>query len=140
MREPAPNLPRADGLIMAHPTGVRGPVFNREPVHREGLGTALVILAAWGLLVLASTLHESDFLSHETLLSVTFTMAVVGVLATAEGLVAISGGLIDLAIPTELILPAYVVTVLLQQGWNLFPVLLVALGIGARAHSCRGSR
>jgi ribose transport system permease protein len=129
---PTPALAQPGEPSVAPPAGAGGALFRQLlGLRGEGFGTALVILAAWGVLVLASTLNQSDFLSRQTLLSVTFTMAVVGVLAISEGLVAISGGLIDLAIPTELILPAYVVTVLLQDRWNLLLVILVAVAIGA---------
>jgi ribose transport system permease protein len=53
------------------------------------------------------------------------------VLAVAEGIVVISGGLLDLSLPTSLVICAVAVTSLLQDGWNLVLVIAVAIGIGA---------
>ena len=88
--------------------------------------------AAVGILVLVSTLYRPDFLSYETLLSVTFTMAVLGVVTVAQSLVTISGGILDLSIPTALILPSWVIVTLLGHGVNLVPTILVGLLTGAR--------
>jgi ribose transport system permease protein len=58
-------------------------------------------------------------------------MAIVGVLAIGQSLVAISGGILDLSVPTALILPAWIVTILLGRGINTVLVALVALATGA---------
>jgi ribose/xylose/arabinose/galactoside ABC-type transport system permease subunit len=84
---------------------------HRRGIH-EGLGNAALVVGAWLLLVLATTIARPDFLSHQTLLSVTFTMSVSGVLALAQALVAISGGILDLSIPTALILPSWLAVTL----------------------------
>jgi ribose transport system permease protein len=76
-------------------------------------------------------LHRSDFLAQQTVLAVTFTMAITGILAVGQALVAISGGILDLSQPTSLILSAYVTSVLLAQGINTFVVVLIAIVLGA---------
>ena len=63
---------------------------------------------AWLALVAASALHRPDFLSHQTVLAIAFTMSIVGVLAVGQALVGISGGFLDLSQPTSLILTALV--------------------------------
>jgi ribose transport system permease protein len=89
-----------------------------------------MIAATWGLLVVVSALHRGDFLSRQTLLSVTFTMAIVGVLAVGQALVAMSGGILDLSVQTALILPAWVAVSLLARGVNILLVILAALAAG----------
>lgn len=95
--------------------------------RRESLGTAAVLLGTWLALIAASTIYRADFLSRQTLLSVTFTMAVLGVVTVAQSLVTISGGILDLSIPTGLILPAWVIVTLLGHGVNI--VLVIAGGL-----------
>jgi ribose transport system permease protein len=96
-----------------------------------GWSTATSVAAAWILLVLASALHRGDFLSHQTLLAVTFTMAVTGVLAVAQALVAISGGILDLSQPAGLILSAAVLAHLLEIGVRVPIAVLGAILVGA---------
>jgi ribose/xylose/arabinose/galactoside ABC-type transport system permease subunit len=115
---------RPEGAVRSYMASVRG-------ARRESLGTALVILGAWVALIAASTIYRSDFLSRQTLLSITFTMAVLGVVTVAESLVTISGGILDLSIPTELILPAWVIVTLLGHGVNIVIVVLMGLLTGA---------
>src|SRR5580658_4697633 len=98
-----------EGLVHSFREGIRG-------ARRESLGTAVVLLGTWVALIAASTIYRSDFLSRQTLLSVTFTMAVLGVVTVAQSLVTISGGILDLSIPTGLILPAWVIVTLLGHG------------------------
>ena len=94
-------------------------------------GRPLVVLGAWVALIAASTIYRADFLSRQTLLSITFTMAVLGVVTVAESLVTISGGILDLSIPTELILPAWVIVTLLGHGVNIVLVIVAGLLTGA---------
>lgn len=94
-------------------------------VRLAGWGTPLTLLAVWLALIVATGLYRADFLSHQTLLAVTFTMAIVGVLAIAQGLVAISGGFIDLSQPAVLILSSLSVVRMVEAGW---PTPLVILG------------
>ena len=121
-----------DGPRMARP--VRPSVTPRslwaDRNLAEGTGTGIVIAGAWGALVLGSAVYRSDFLSRQTLLAVTFTMAIVGVLSVGQALVAISGGILDLSVPTALILPSWAVVSLLGQGINIFLVVLAALAVG----------
>ena len=123
---------------LAQPDAARGAPPAGRGVVRDGLRSAVpesvkvavAVCATWALLIVGTTAYQSDFISHQTVLSVTFTMAVVGVLAVAEGLVVISGGMIDLSLPTSLILAAAITTDLLDRGWNIVPVIFVALAIG----------
>jgi len=88
-------------------------------------GTAALLVAVWVVLVAATAFYRPDFLSHQTLLAVSFTMAVVGVLAVGQGIIAISGGFIDLSQPAGLILAGLVAVRLSELGW---PLGLVAVG------------
>jgi ribose transport system permease protein len=84
-----------------------------------------MLLAAWLLLIAATGLYRPDFFSHQTLLAISFTMSIVGVLAIGQALVAISGGFLDLSQPSALILSSLVVVRLAEAGMPL-PVLIVA--------------
>ena len=108
--------------------GSRGGLSRVRP---EGSGTAVTVALAWVLLVVASSLNRPDFFSHQTVLAVTFTMAITGVLAVGQSLVAMSGGILDLSIPTALILPAYVTTKLLENDLPAAVVVALALLTGA---------
>lgn len=100
-------------------------------VRLHGWGAALALLGAWLVLIAVSGLHRADFLAHQTVLAVTFTMAVTGVLAVGQALVAISGGILDLSQPTSLVLTAYVTSLLLSLGVNTLLVVVVAVLLGA---------
>ncbi len=117
----------APGARSAERGVVRDGPWSEVP---ESLKVAAAVCATWAVLIVGTTAYKTDFISHQTVLSVTFTMAVVGVLAVAEGFVVISGGMIDLSLPTSLILAASVAVTLLDQGWNIVPVILVAIAIG----------
>jgi ribose transport system permease protein len=84
-----------------------------------GWGTAAVLLAVWLLLVAATGVYRPDFLSHQTLLAVAFTMSIVGVLAIGQAIVAISGGFLDLSQPSGLILSSLVTVRLAEAGMPL---------------------
>jgi ribose transport system permease protein len=96
-----------------------------------GWSTAASVAGAWIILIAASGIHRSDFLSHQTLLAITFTMAIVGVLAVAQALIGISGGILDLSQPTALVLSAAVVAWLLERGVPLPLVVLAGILVGA---------
>jgi ribose transport system permease protein len=124
--------PPLTGGQPAQPKGVvRSYLGNLRGSAADSLGTALVLLGAWVALIVASTAYQSDFLSRQTLLSITFTMSVLGVLTVAQSLVTISGGILDLSIPTALILPAWVIVTLLGHGINMAVVIPVGLLTGA---------
>ena len=89
-----------------------------------GWGTGALLLAVWVVLVVATGLYRHDFLSHQTILAVAFTMSIVGVLAIGQGLVAISGGFIDLSQPANLITASLVSVRLAEAGMPL-PVIIV---------------
>jgi ribose transport system permease protein len=105
----------------------RGALSARLP---SGWGTAAVVGAAWLLLIVVSGLHRADFMSHQTVLAVSFTMAIIGVLAVGQALVGISGGILDLSQPTALVLVAFVVSKLLDAGINGVLVVIAALIVG----------
>lgn len=90
----------------------------------RGWGSALPLLAAWLLVMVATGLYRPDFLSQQTLLAVAFTMSIVGVLAIGQALVAISGGFLDLSQPSGMILSSLVTVRLAEVGFPL-PVLIV---------------
>ncbi len=96
-----------------------------------GWGTAVSVAGAWLALIVVSGLHRADFLSHQTVLAVSFTMAVIGVLAVAQALVGISGGILDLSQPTGMILSAAVVAALLDRGFPVAAAVLAGVVAGA---------
>ncbi|MBN9024282.1 MAG: ABC transporter permease [Rhizobiales bacterium] len=91
----------------------------------QGWGTGLTLLAVWLLLIAATGLYRPDFLSHQTVLAVSFTMSIVGVMAIGQGLVAISGGFLDLSQPAALIASSLVAVRLSEAG---LPFAFVILG------------
>jgi ribose/xylose/arabinose/galactoside ABC-type transport system permease subunit len=132
LEQPAQGPVPLAGPLPGRPKGpVRAYLDNLESSSRDSLGTAVAILVLWGILVVVSTIYHPDFLSHQTLLSVTFTMAVLGVVTVAQSLVTISGGILDLSIPTALILPSWVIVTLLAHGVNLVLTIFVGLLTGA---------
>ena len=114
-------------------TDVSIPTLSTNPSRFErlranlptGWGAAVTVGGAWLVLILASGIHRSDFLSHQTVLAISFTMAIVGVLAVAQALVGISGGIIDLSQPAALTLSASIVARLLELGVPV-PIVVVA--------------
>jgi ribose transport system permease protein len=99
-------------------------------VRFGGWGTGLTLLAVWLLLIAATGLYRPDFLSHQTVLVVAFTMSIVGVLAIAQGIVAISGSFIDLSQPAGLILSSLVAVRLSEAGLPLAAVIVGAVIAG----------
>ncbi|GAA2237785.1 ABC transporter permease [Herbiconiux moechotypicola] len=89
---------------------------------------ALSIAGVWLLLIVATTIVRPDFLSSQTLLAVTFTMAISGILAVSQALIVISGGLLDLSLPVSLILSAWATVTALNNGlptWVAIPIGIV---------------
>lgn len=113
------------------PTAESGSSRAYRGLNLHGWGTAATLAAAWLLLIAATGLYRADFLSHQTILAVTFTMAIVGVLAVGQALVAISGGFLDLSQPTTLILSSFVTVRMLEAGMP--PVVAAAAAILAGA-------
>jgi ribose transport system permease protein len=97
----------------------------------DGWGTAAVVALAWVALIAISAINRSDFISHQTVLAITFTMSIVGVLAVGQALVGISGGFLDLSQPTSLILTALVASRLLAGGIDVALVIPVTIAVGA---------
>ncbi len=108
---------------------------NRRAAFRanlpSGSGQAIIIAVVWILLIAATGLYRHDFLSQQTVLAITFTMAIAGVLAVAQALVGMSGAILDLSQPTALILSAAIVAWLL--GLDAPIPLAVAAGIATGA-------
>jgi ribose transport system permease protein len=99
-------------------------------VRFQGWGTALTLIAVWLLLIAATGLYRSDFLTQQTMLAVAFTMSYVGVLAIGQGIVAISGSFIDLSQPAGLILASLVAVRLSEAGMPLWIVVAGAVLAG----------
>lgn len=95
-----------------------------------GWSTAVILVLAWAGLIAATALYRPDFLSHQTVLAVSFTMAIIGVLAVGQALVAVSGGFLDLSQPAALILSAYTVAELLAAGLPEPVAVLAAIAVG----------
>ena len=64
----------------------------------RSFGAPILLLSAWLILIIATSLYRPDFISYQTLLAVVFTMSIVGVMAIGQALVTISGGFIDLSL------------------------------------------
>jgi ribose transport system permease protein len=95
------------------------------------MGTGAVVVITWIALIAASGVHRVDFLSHQTVLAITFTMAIVGVLAVGQALVGVSGGVLDLSQPATLVLTALVIARLLANGVPTPLAVLAAILVGA---------
>ena len=94
---------------------------SRRPRRSEApagatIRDALSIAGVWLLLIVATTVARPDFLSYQTLLAVTFTASIAGILAVSQSLVVISGGLLDLSLPVALILSAWTTVTVLNAG------------------------
>jgi ribose transport system permease protein len=96
-----------------------------------GWANVVTVLGAWIALIIATGAYRADFLSHQTVLAITFTMAIVGVLAVAQALVGISGGILDLSQPVALTFSASIVAKLLDLDMPI--IVAVAAGILAGA-------
>ena len=104
---------------------------NRRPRRSDApagiaVRDALTIAGVWLLLIVVTALVRPDFLSSQTLLAVTFTASIAGILAVSQSLIVISGCLLDLSLPVALILSAWTTVTVLNAG---FPTPL-AVGVG----------
>ena len=106
------------------------PVAMPLGVRFQGWGTAITLIVAWLLLIVATTLYRPDFFAHQTILAVAFTMSIIGVLAIGQGIIGISGGFIDLSQPAGLILTALIAVRLSEAGLPLFLVFVGAVVAG----------
>lgn len=111
----------------ATPGGLARPGWHLPAAARD----ALSIAGIWVALIVVTTIVRPDFLSSQTLLAVTFTMAISGILSIAQGLIVISGGLLDLSLPTALIFSAWATVTVLNAGGPT--ALAIAAGIAAGA-------
>jgi len=92
---------------------------------------AVTIAGVWILLVVATAAVRPDFLSTQTLLAVTFTASISGVLAVSQSLIVISGGLLDLSLPVSLILSAWTTVTVLTAGAPTALAVVVGIVTGA---------
>ncbi len=99
-------------------------------VRFQGWGTGLTLIVAWLLLIVATGLYRADFFSHQTILAVSFTMSIVGILAIGQGLVAVSGGFIDLSQPAGLIAASLVAVRLSEAGLPIWIIIIGAIITG----------
>ncbi|WP_395243958.1 ABC transporter permease [Agromyces sp. MMS24-K17] len=117
---------------------------SRSGARRSGLRPtgsardALSIAGVWLLLIVATTIVRPDFLSQQTLLAVTFTMSVSGILAVAQSLVVISGGLLDLSLPVALSFSAWATVTSLNLGAPSWLGVLIGIVTGAAWGSLNG--
>ncbi|MBT6546074.1 MAG: ABC transporter permease [Rhodobacteraceae bacterium] len=101
----------------------------------DGWGASLIVLGAWALLIAVTGIYRPDFLSHQTVLAITFTMSIVGVLSIGQGLVALSGGFIDLSQPSGIILASLVTVRLAEAGFPLW-ILIIGAVLTGMAWGC----
>ena len=126
------SLTPSAGPTVSGPPGPRS--THREARFPGGWRDAASIAAVWLALVVATTIARPDFLSTQTLLAVTFTMSICGVLAVAQALIVISGGLLDLSLPVTLTLSAWATVTALGSGLPSW----VAVGVGILAGAAWG--
>lgn len=99
-------------------------------VRFQGWGTGLTLIAVWLLLIAATGFYRPDFLAHQTVLAIAFTMSIVGVLAIGQGIIGISGGFIDLSQPAGLIVSSLIAVRLSEAGMPLAVVIVGAVLTG----------
>ena len=122
--------------VINRPATQDRPGGARSALRLGAWGTAATVALAWLVLVVVSGVHRADFLSHQTMLAITFTMAIIGVMAVGQALVGISGGILDLSQPAALILTAYVITKLFDAGVPTPLVVILAIAVGAAWGLC----
>jgi ribose/xylose/arabinose/galactoside ABC-type transport system permease subunit len=108
-----------------------GSSHRSDAPARTAVRDALAITAVWALLIIATTVARPDFLSSQTLLAITFTASISGILAVAQSLIVISGGLLDLSLPVSLILSAWATVTALGSGAPTFVAIVVGVLVGA---------
>jgi len=96
-----------------------------------GWGNAVLLLGVWLIIIVATGAYRADFLSHQTVLAIGFTMAIVGVLAVGQALVSISGGILDLSQPTVLTLSGSIVAWVIGHGLPVPVAVLAGILAGA---------
>lgn len=127
------------------PTRAKSPQRSPDSAVSHWLGggqatrNLTAVLLAWIILIFVTTLKRPDFLSHDTVIAVTFTMTITGVLAIGLALVTMSGGFLDLSIPVSLILPALVTVQLTNRDVPLGIVVILALFSGAAWGAINGA-
>lgn len=94
--------------------------------------TTIVLLFIWAAVVAVAGLHKPGFISSETVVAIAFSMSIVGVLGVGLFPIVISGGQVDLSIPTSTSLAALCTAVTLSHG------SLLAAGVGIAAGTAVG--
>jgi ribose/xylose/arabinose/galactoside ABC-type transport system permease subunit len=113
------------------PSSPGAPSVRRERRAPAGLKDAASIAAVWIALIAATTIVRPDFLSGQTLLAVTFTMSIAGILAVSQALIVISGGLLDLSLPMALTLSAWATVTALNNGLPTPAAVVIGIAAGA---------
>lgn len=116
-----------------------GPMRRLDAPTGVALRDALTIAGVWGLLIVATSIVRPDFLSAQTLLAVTFTASITGVLAVAQALVVISGGLLDLSLPVSLVLSAWTTVTVLTAGGPTVVAVIAGILMGAAWGALNGA-
>ncbi len=92
--------------------------------------TATVLLGLWAAVAVVAGLVQPGFFSVDTVVAVAFGMSVTGVLGVGLFPIVISGGQVDLSIPTSTSLAALATAVILTHGSVLAALVGIAAGVG----------
>lgn len=99
----------------------------RTILASPAIRTAIVLLLLWVVVVVIAGLAKPGFFSVPTVVAVAFGMSVTGVLSVGLFPIVVSGGQVDLSIPTSTSLAALCTAVTLVHG----SVIAVVIGIAA---------
>jgi ribose transport system permease protein len=124
-----PATPQSPGEVTPH----------REARVPLGLRDALGIAGLWIVLIVATTIVRPDFLSNQTLLAVTFTMSISGILAVSQAIIVISGGLLDLSLPMSLTISAWATVTSLGAGVPTPIAIVIGILTGAAWGAMNGA-
>jgi ribose transport system permease protein len=98
---------------------------------RTTLVDAVTITGVWVVMATITAIHRHDFLSRQTLLAITFTMAIAGIMAVAQAVIVLGGALLDLSLPITLIAAAFAAVSVLGRGWPTGVAVLAGIAAGA---------
>ncbi len=103
---------------------------GRARLSGNSTRTALVLLGLWVTVALVAGLVQRGFFSMDTVIAVAFGMSVSGVLSVGLFPIVVSGGQVDLSIPTSTSLAALSTAVTLTHGSAFAAVIGIAAGVG----------
>jgi ribose/xylose/arabinose/galactoside ABC-type transport system permease subunit len=116
-------------VAAAAPAGARPPGrLDRAGLSSPASRTAAVLLTGWLAIVLIAGLDKPGFFSTETVVAIAFGMSVSGILAVGLFPVVISGGQVDLSIPTSTSFAALLTATTLQHGSGIAVVAGILAG------------